>query len=87
MLTDSYQTIASPSEGEYKEKGSKFLAYAYPMDAESDLDGFMAIVMLISWDWMVHDLGPMMMESHQVQQENQFTDRSLVLGSPMCASS
>ncbi|MFZ1579905.1 MAG: YigZ family protein, partial [Saprospiraceae bacterium] len=41
MLTDSYQTIASPSEGEYKEKGSKFLAYAYPMDAESDLDGFM----------------------------------------------
>ncbi len=42
MLTDSYQTIASPSEGEYKEKGSKFLAYAYPMDAESDLDGFMA---------------------------------------------
>jgi putative IMPACT (imprinted ancient) family translation regulator len=40
MLTDSYQTIASPSEGEYKEKGSKFLAYAYPMDAESDLDGF-----------------------------------------------
>lgn len=42
MLTDSYQTIASPSEGEYKEKGSKFLAYAYPMDAESDLDGFIA---------------------------------------------
>lgn len=42
MLTDSYQTIASPSEGEYKEKGSKFLAYAYPMNAESDLDGFMA---------------------------------------------
>ena len=42
MLTDSYQTIASPAEGEYKEKGSKFLAYAYPMDVESDLDGFMA---------------------------------------------
>ena len=42
MLTDSYQTIASPSEGEYKEKGSKFLAYAYPMYAESDLDCFMA---------------------------------------------
>ncbi len=42
MLTHSYQTIASPAEGEYKEKGSKFLAYAYPMDVESDLDGFMA---------------------------------------------
>lgn len=42
MLTHSYQTIASPAEGEYKEKGSKFLAYAYPMEVESDLDGFMA---------------------------------------------
>lgn len=29
-IKDSYQSIQSPSEGEYKEKGSKFLAYAYP---------------------------------------------------------
>lgn len=28
---DSYTTIAAPSQGIYKEKGSKFLAFAYPV--------------------------------------------------------
>lgn len=31
MFDDTYKTIASPSEGLYKEKGSKFLAFAYPV--------------------------------------------------------
>lgn len=33
---DSYLTIAKPSEGIYKEKGSKFLAFAYPIFSEDD---------------------------------------------------
>ncbi|MHA8058817.1 hypothetical protein [Aquirufa nivalisilvae] len=28
---DSYLTIASPSEGLYKDKGSKFIGMAYPV--------------------------------------------------------
>ena len=31
MFDDTYHTIAAPSEGLYKEKGSKFLAFAYPV--------------------------------------------------------
>ena len=31
MFDDTYRTIAAPSEGLYKEKGSKFLAYAFPV--------------------------------------------------------
>ena len=31
MFDDTYRTIAAPSEGLYKEKGSKFLAFAYPV--------------------------------------------------------
>ena len=31
MFDDTYKTIATPSEGLYKEKGSKFLAFAYPV--------------------------------------------------------
>ena len=31
MFDDTYHTIKSPSEGSYKEKGSKFLAFAYPV--------------------------------------------------------
>lgn len=31
MFDDTYKTIAAPSEGLYKEKGSKFLAFAFPV--------------------------------------------------------
>ncbi|MCD6332708.1 MAG: YigZ family protein [Bacteroidales bacterium] len=31
LAVEIYRTIAKPSEGVYKEKGSKFLAYAYPV--------------------------------------------------------
>ena len=34
-LNDTYRTILSDSEGIYKEKGSKFLAYAFPVDSEN----------------------------------------------------
>jgi len=32
--TDTYKTIEAPSEGLYKEKGSKFIAYAFPISNE-----------------------------------------------------
>jgi putative IMPACT (imprinted ancient) family translation regulator len=35
MPTDTYQTIAAPAEGFYKEKGSKFIAYVYEVDSEA----------------------------------------------------
>ena len=31
MFDDTYRTLAAPSEGFYKEKGSKFLAFAFPV--------------------------------------------------------
>jgi len=37
MLDDKYLTINEASEGLYKEKGSKFISYAYPIDKEEDI--------------------------------------------------
>lgn len=37
MFDDTYFTIASPSEGLYKEKGSKFLAFAYHVETEVEV--------------------------------------------------
>lgn len=34
---DSYYTFAAPCQGEYKEKGSKFLAYGFPFDDTNHL--------------------------------------------------
>ncbi|MGV3763293.1 IMPACT family protein [Parapedobacter sp.] len=35
LFEDSYKTIAKPSEGQFKDRGSKFLAYAYPLRDEA----------------------------------------------------
>lgn len=32
-----YKTIAAPSQGQYKEKGSKFLAFAFPVSSEDQI--------------------------------------------------
>ncbi|MDP4277909.1 MAG: YigZ family protein, partial [Bacteroidota bacterium] len=37
MQTDSYQTIGEASEGLYREKGSKFLAFAHPVASIEDV--------------------------------------------------
>jgi uncharacterized YigZ family protein len=36
MLPDSYRTLSSPATGEYKDRGSKFLAYARPVRTEEE---------------------------------------------------
>ena len=36
-MEDTYQTIAAPTEGIYKEKGSKFIALAYPVYSEEEV--------------------------------------------------
>jgi uncharacterized YigZ family protein len=33
----SFRTISGPTEGLYKEKGSKFLAFAYPVQSDEDI--------------------------------------------------
>lgn len=35
-MTDSYQTIAVPVTGEFKDRGSKFIAYAFPAATEPE---------------------------------------------------
>ncbi len=37
MSPFSFQTIKTPSEGSYKEKGSKFFAFAFPVESEQEV--------------------------------------------------
>jgi uncharacterized YigZ family protein len=37
MLFDTFQSIAKPSEGLFKAKGSKFLSFAYPVHNEDEI--------------------------------------------------
>ncbi|MDH5366721.1 MAG: YigZ family protein [Cyclobacteriaceae bacterium] len=36
-MEDAYKTISKTSEGEYKEKGSRFLAFAFPVSSENEI--------------------------------------------------
>ena len=35
-ISDTYRSIAAPAKGIYKELGSKFLAFAYPVETEEE---------------------------------------------------
>ncbi|MDR1673329.1 MAG: YigZ family protein [Bacteroidales bacterium] len=37
MMKDNFFTVAAASEGMYKEKGSKFMAFAYPVECEEEV--------------------------------------------------
>lgn len=41
-VTDCYKSIAAPSRGLYKDKGSKFLSFAYPVSSEAQIKDIVA---------------------------------------------
>lgn len=41
MFDDTYKTLSAPSEGIYKEKGSKFLAFAYPVRSQEEIKAYL----------------------------------------------
>ena len=43
-MSDLFRTIQSPSEGIYKEKGSKFLAFAYSVSTEEEIKERIALL-------------------------------------------
>ena len=42
VATDTYRSIAAPSEGLYKELGSRFIALAYPVETEEQVRSIVA---------------------------------------------
>jgi uncharacterized YigZ family protein len=37
LFEDTYRTITKPAEGVFKDRGSKFIAFAYPITSESEI--------------------------------------------------
>jgi uncharacterized YigZ family protein len=42
LFSDSYNTITAPAEGVFKDKGSKFLAFAWPVQNEQEIKEHLA---------------------------------------------
>lgn len=54
MFDDSYKTIVKPAEGNYSEKRSKFLAYAFPVQNEQEVKQRLAEIQKKHWDARHH---------------------------------
>lgn len=42
LFSDTYKTISKPSEGIFRDKGSKFIGYAYPIKSEGEVKQIIA---------------------------------------------
>jgi uncharacterized YigZ family protein len=42
LFEDTYQTIEKPTEGIFRDRGSKFLAYAHPLNSENEQKGILS---------------------------------------------
>jgi uncharacterized YigZ family protein len=42
LFDDTYKTIAQPAEGIFRDRGSKFLGYAYPISSDADIKPIVA---------------------------------------------
>lgn len=44
LFDDTYQTITEPAEGFFKDRGSKFFSYAYPITEEADAKAWLHVL-------------------------------------------
>jgi len=42
VFTDSYLTVKQPAQGLFKDKGSKFIGYIFPIQSAEDVKGILA---------------------------------------------
>jgi uncharacterized YigZ family protein len=47
LFDDTYKTIQQPAEGQFSDRGSKFIGYAFPLTTESDVKPILAKIKAI----------------------------------------
>lgn len=82
-LSDTYKTIAAPSEGLYKEKGSKFLAFAYPVQTESKIKEHLESLRKQYYDARHHCYAYVLGPRQEVYRANDDGEPSATAGRPI----
>jgi uncharacterized YigZ family protein len=80
---DFFLTIASPEEGLYKEKGSKFIALAYPVATEEEVKELLATNRKQYYDARHHCFAYMLGETGQHYRANDDGEPSHSAGDPI----
>ncbi|WP_372756108.1 YigZ family protein [Labilibaculum sp.] len=83
MSCDTYKTIQKPSEGLYKEKGSKFIAYAYPVTGEEEIKSLINSLKKEFYDARHHCYAYMLGADHKNFRANDDGEPSSTAGKPI----
>ena len=55
-MEDVYYTIEKESQGYFKDKGSKFYGYAFPVKTEDDIKGAIELLKKKHHEYPLHDI-------------------------------
>jgi uncharacterized YigZ family protein len=83
MNSDTYKTIQKPSEGLYKEKGSKFIAYAYPVTHEEEIKDLISTLKKEFYDARHHCYAYRLGADHTNFRANDDGEPSSTAGKPI----
>ncbi|MCM1532404.1 MAG: YigZ family protein [Bacteroides sp.] len=80
---DTYLTLAAPAQGLYKEKGSKFLAFAYPVETEQEIKDLIEKLRKEYYDARHHCYAYVLGSRQEVYRANDDGEPSSTAGKPI----
>jgi uncharacterized YigZ family protein len=83
MPGDTYLTIEAPSEGLYKDKGSKFIALAWPVETEEQINEILTSVKKEYYDARHHCYAWILGQSREHFRQNDDGEPSGTAGKPI----
>ncbi len=83
MADDTFLTIEGPSQGLYKDKGSKFIALAYPVETEEQISEILALVKKEYYDARHHCYAWVLGQSREHYRLNDDGEPSGTAGKPI----
>mgnify|MGYP002529754633 CR=1 FL=1 len=83
IFNDTYKEIKSASKGTYKEKGSKFIAYAYPVFSQADIKEKLEEVKKLEHSARHHCYAYILHPDKSAQRANDDSEPSSTAGKPI----
>lgn len=83
QINDCYKSISAPSEGIYKDKGSKFLAFAHPVENEAEIKDIISKIKKEYFDARHHCYAYRLRHDYSIWRTNDDGEPSSSAGRPI----
>ena len=83
LFSDTYKTIAVKSEGEFKDKGSKFLGFAYPITNENEVKDIINNLQKEHYPAAHHCYAYILGTAQEIQKSNDDREPNNTAGKPI----